>query len=146
MPALVVAACHPKLFATVVPLVVETGRSSDKTDKTPSILSPRILESIENLRPKRVPPWTKPQSFASRIDFCEIVTKLLARRSWPPGLLIDRRCLPASASGVYPPWRASSVFEPPARIALAWWNSRGTMSSRKAYVSRPSRENIVPSI
>jgi len=45
-------------------------------DKIQPIVSHRVLDLVEILRVTRASAMTKPSSFASRIDFLEIVTKL----------------------------------------------------------------------
>ena len=58
-------------------------------DKTHFILSHTPSNPPENFRAACCQAWTKRPSFAPQIDFREIVTKLVARRSWSPGFLID---------------------------------------------------------
>jgi len=65
VPVIVVAACHPKLFATFVSLVVETGHLPDNMDKTPSILSHARSNLFENFRALGFQTRTKLTNFAS---------------------------------------------------------------------------------
>ena len=50
--------------------------AQDTMDKIGSVLSHQPSISIEDFRAAQLSGWTKPPSFASRIDFLEIVTKL----------------------------------------------------------------------
>jgi len=71
-----------------------------------SILSHQPSISTENLRAAQLSRWTKQPSFAPRIDFRKIVTKLPIRsrpwwphpdcRSWLLGFLMDCRSLSRS--------------------------------------------------
>jgi len=70
-------ASAPAAILICVASVTICGRSPlDKTDKTHFILSHAHSNPFENLRAPRCQPWTKSPSFAPRIDFREIVTKL----------------------------------------------------------------------